>query len=104
MEKLDKAIEQVENVLGCLKALRRIYEVGRDCNGCKVKDCKYRPDWGDLIRFNCPFYRGGLVPCSHCVYGCEDERETCGNSKSPNYLARIYDGMGCQRGAFKSSE
>lgn len=29
-----------------------------NCNNCKAKDCKYRPDWGDSVRWNCPLWRG----------------------------------------------
>lgn len=26
------------------------------CNTCKDKECKYRPDWGDSVRWNCPLW------------------------------------------------
>ena len=29
-----------------------------NCNTCKDKECKYRPKWGDAVRFNCPFWKG----------------------------------------------
>lgn len=30
-----------------------------NCNNCKSKlDCKYVPDWGHDVRWNCPLWRG----------------------------------------------
>lgn len=29
-----------------------------NCNNCKAKDCKYRPNWGDFVRWNCPLWKG----------------------------------------------
>lgn len=26
-----------------------------NCNDCEIKDCQYRPEWGEPIRYNCPF-------------------------------------------------
>lgn len=26
------------------------------CNNCKDEECKYRPDWGDSVRWNCPLW------------------------------------------------
>ena len=28
-------------------------------NNCKKKDCEYRPEWGDSVRWNCPLWEGG---------------------------------------------
>lgn len=30
-----------------------------NCNNCKDKECKYRPEWGDSVRWNCPLWKGG---------------------------------------------
>ena len=30
-----------------------------NCNNCKKKDCEYRPEWGDSVRWNCPLWEGG---------------------------------------------
>ena len=54
-KKLDDTIMDVAYVLDCLRALRRIYDTG-DCNSCCNKNCKYRPEWGTMVRYNCPFY------------------------------------------------
>lgn len=29
-----------------------------DCNDCKAEDCQYRPQWGEVVRVNCPLWRG----------------------------------------------
>lgn len=29
-----------------------------NCNNCKAKDCKYRPDLGNFVRWNCPLWKG----------------------------------------------
>ena len=29
-----------------------------NCNDGKAKECKYRPDWGDSVRWNCPLWEG----------------------------------------------
>ena len=29
-----------------------------NCNNCKDKECKYRPEWGDSVRWNCPLWKG----------------------------------------------
>ena len=30
-----------------------------NCNTCKNKDCRYRPECGDPVRWNCPLWEGG---------------------------------------------
>lgn len=32
-----------------------------NCNNCKAADCKYKPAWGALVRYNCPLWRGNSV-------------------------------------------
>ena len=27
-----------------------------NCNNCYRKDCQFRPDWGQIVRFNCPLH------------------------------------------------
>lgn len=40
----------------CLIALKDITDSG-DCNVCaRHKDCKYAPNYGQMVRYNCPFY------------------------------------------------
>ena len=43
-----------------LKLLKEIQESG-DCNICKVKRyCRYVPEIGDKVRYNCPFFNGRI--------------------------------------------
>lgn len=40
----------------CLSLLKNIQDSG-DCNVCaRHKDCRYAPNWGQMVRYNCPFY------------------------------------------------
>lgn len=55
MSRLDDTIDIVAYILDTLMAYRRIVETG-DCNSCGNKTCKHRPKWGELARYNCPFY------------------------------------------------
>lgn len=57
MSRLDESIGNVAYILDALMAYRSIVNSG-DCNDCKVyKECQYRPDYGQLVRYNCPFYK-----------------------------------------------
>ena len=29
-----------------------------NCNNCKAKDCQYRPEWGQVVRYRCPLWEG----------------------------------------------
>lgn len=40
----------------CLSTLKNIHETG-DCNNCTHKGCGYLPEPGQMVRFNCPFYK-----------------------------------------------
>ena len=55
MNRLDKIIDDIRYTLECLTVLREIQETG-DCNICKNRECTYRPSYGQLPRYNCPFY------------------------------------------------
>lgn len=57
MTRLDGTISDVAFILDNLRLLRQIQSVG-DCNTCANKDCEYAPKPGQLVRFNCPFYKG----------------------------------------------
>ena len=58
MSRLDDAISETAYVLDTLIAYRRIVQSG-DCNSCAVnKKCEYAPELGELVRYNCPFYKG----------------------------------------------
>ena len=58
MSRLDDVIVDVAYVLDTLRAYRNIVQAGC-CNSCRRKDCEYRPQWGDVVRYNCPHYEGG---------------------------------------------
>ena len=54
---LDDAISNVAYILDALRAYRNIVDSG-DCNRCgKKKVCEYVPKAGQLVRYNCPFYK-----------------------------------------------
>ncbi len=56
MSRLDDAISQTAYMLDCLMALRNIYNSG-SCNDCGNEICcKYKPEPGQMVRYNCPFY------------------------------------------------
>lgn len=59
MNKLDKAIADVTCILDHLILLRQIQQTG-DCNICKNKDCGYMPKAGQIVRYNCPFYKADI--------------------------------------------
>lgn len=41
----------------CLSALKNIQDCG-DCNVCaNKKDCQHVPKAGQMVRYNCPFYK-----------------------------------------------
>ena len=55
-DRLDKTISDIAYILDNLCLLRQIYKTG-DCNNCKNRDCGYMPKPGQLVRYNCPFYK-----------------------------------------------
>ena len=55
-DRLDKTISDVAYILDSLILLRQIQNAG-DCNVCKNKECKYKPKLGQMVRYNCPFYK-----------------------------------------------
>ena len=57
MSRLDDAISDVAYILDTLMAYRNIVDSG-DCNRCgKKKTCEFVPKPGQLVRYNCPFYK-----------------------------------------------
>ena len=58
MDKLDKAIVDVACILDSLIAFRDIAKTG-NCGTCNDMECKYRPEPGQVVVFNCPFYEEG---------------------------------------------
>ena len=55
-DKLDKTISDVAYILDNLMLLRQIQQTG-NCNNCKNKNCGYMPRAGQMVRYNCPFYK-----------------------------------------------
>ena len=56
MSRLKDTIDNQYYILECLKAFQEIVASGC-CNDCNKKGkCEYEPEWGKLVRYNCPFY------------------------------------------------
>jgi|GEM_PF-4997665 len=53
---LDKVISNVAYIFDSLTLLRQIQQTG-DCNTCRNRSCGYMPKPGQLVRYNCPFYK-----------------------------------------------
>lgn len=56
MDRLNKTISDVAFILDNLILLRQIQSTG-DCNICGYDKCKYKPKVGQMVRYNCPFYK-----------------------------------------------
>ena len=54
--RLDNVIADQRYILECLELLRRIQESG-NCHTCFNKECNCKPEWGEMIRYNCPCYK-----------------------------------------------
>lgn len=58
---IDMLIQQKRYETECLILLKKIMESG-DCNACAAsKECGYKPKLGELVRYNCPFYKDKKV-------------------------------------------
>lgn len=58
MSRLDDTIGDVAYILDTLCAYKSIVQSGC-CNSCKKKKkCEYAPKLGELVRYNCPLYKG----------------------------------------------
>ena len=58
MDRLDELIADIGYLHDCLQALRNIWELN-DCNKCKKRlKCKYVPQPGQMVRYNCPLFEG----------------------------------------------
>ena len=55
-DRLNKTISDITYILDSLILLKQIQNTG-DCNVCKNKECKYKPKVGQMVRYNCPFYK-----------------------------------------------
>lgn len=74
MEKLDEMLKEIcdlfyairseelkdklNYLIGCLIALRSIWQTGKQCNDCGNKDCEWKPKPGEQVRYNCAHWRG----------------------------------------------
>lgn len=57
MSRLDDMISDVAYILDTLIAYRRIEQSGC-CNDCQNRySCEHTPRPGELVRYNCPFYK-----------------------------------------------
>ena len=57
MSRLDDTIGDIAYILDTLMAYRNIVDSG-DCNRCVKKEaCEFVPKPGQLVRYNCPFYK-----------------------------------------------
>ena len=55
-----KCAKEHRHLAEWLKLLKEIQESG-DCNICKVQRyCRYVPEIGDKVRYNCPFFNGRI--------------------------------------------
>lgn len=55
-DRLDSAIADVAYILDCLCSFRDIVKSG-DCNTCVKRGCEFCPKPGQLVRYNCPYYK-----------------------------------------------
>lgn len=54
--RLDVTINALEYIASCLKGYKAITDTG-GCNECADrKTCSKRPEWGQLVRYNCMFF------------------------------------------------
>lgn len=66
LDEKDKADECFEcaaehrQLAGWLTHYKQIIDSG-DCNVCLKRSCEYRPELGQLVRYNCPFYERGIA-------------------------------------------
>lgn len=52
--------ELIELIISICDYARLGYNIStyNNCNNCKDKECKHKPNWGDSVRWNCPLWRG----------------------------------------------
>lgn len=55
--RIDVTINALEYIASCLRGYKAITETG-GCNECADrKTCSKRPKWGQIVRFNCMFFK-----------------------------------------------
>lgn len=60
MKKLDDLINEKYDEYLYLRNYKEVLESGT-CNNCEQLNCKYKPDVGELVRYNCPFYTHQVI-------------------------------------------
>lgn len=56
-EECRERASQCRQLAEWLKALKEIWDSG-DCNDCRNGQCEWKPELGQLVRYNCPHYVG----------------------------------------------
>ena len=57
MNRIDNIIAEIAYILDSLRVLREIQAAG-NCNTCAGRsECEYCPRLGQMVRYNCPFYK-----------------------------------------------
>ena len=59
MSKFDEDCKDLINLIYSILDYARLgcaISTQNSCNDCKRGDCKYKPDWGDPVRWNCPLW------------------------------------------------
>jgi hypothetical protein len=61
-ETKDILINQLHRILDLAKVADQILSAP-DCNDCAKQECEYKPEPGELSRFNCPLWEGAKEEC-----------------------------------------
>ena len=59
-EKCKECAAEHRQLAGWLTHYKQIIDSG-DCNVCLKRSCEYRPELGQLVRYNCPFCERGIA-------------------------------------------
>ena len=54
---IDELVARKAYELECLIALRNIHQT-HSCNECHNKECGFKPKPGNMVRYNCPLFKG----------------------------------------------
>lgn len=56
MFKLEELVKDMSYISSCLKSYEEILNLP-NCQNCgKIGSCEYAPEWGQLVRYNCPLW------------------------------------------------
>lgn len=56
--------EDIKDLMRLIRSICDYAKLGMDvstfnnCNNCADKKCHYKPKWGDMVRWNCPLWKG----------------------------------------------